>query len=756
MSIFFLIPLIPFVGGLLTLIYHFKNENTNILTNMFIFISFIVSLILIFRINQPTILYELPFFSINSLDLTIKLQIDNLSIVMLLLINFISFIIHRYATNYLESDITQGRFMAQLSILTAAVSLLVISGNLLTAFIGWQFVGLALYILLNHYHYDVNANKSAKKKFIINRIGDLGFLTAVVLCYVYFGNSDFNLINSANDIKLNFFSYAFSLNTLIVCLIFVAVMTKSAQFPFHIWLPDTMQAPTPVSAIMHGGVINSGGFLLARISQMVNLSDFSSNFIFTIGMLTVFSAAFFMLSQSDVKKQLAYSTMGQMGFMIVQCSIGLYTAAVFHLIAHGFFKVFLFLGAGDNLKFTPRGSQKSNVAYGVLSLITSVFMLYIYYQYVISINSLSSAYLISAIFICMTLSQLFSEILKLEEQLFIKFLFLLFVSGMFAGYIYLGHSLDHIISGSVTNDIIKLDTYKLVISLLAFLIQCLIWVIPIYIRQIPAYFNLKLYHLSRNKLFIEEFYRKVFLIPYRVFGDLLNNALFKGKLGKAILTILTLLSLTFSIIGFTQGINYYSLMIVLINQIIFFILMASANRALDIRSFNIYILVSQFNLVNMGLFVSKSFQSNVAIFQVINSILIFISIELIIRRQRHNFIHKTTRSNSLAISALYFTVLLFLWIGVPGTASFVSEINLVYVLAQSNVVMAFFAALGFIMLAIAIMHTLQDHVFSLKSSFLSVNVSLSKIEHTVIISCILVNFFNGIHPAWLLGKLGWL
>ena len=381
---------------------------------------------------------------------------------------------HRYATNYLASDATQGRFMAQLSVLTAAVSFLVISGNMLTAFIGWQFVGLSLYILLNHYHYDSNANKSAKKKFIINRIGDLSFLSAVTLCYVYFGNSDFNLINISNDINVTLFNSTFSLNTLIVCLIFIAVMTKSAQFPFHIWLPDTMQAPTPVSAIMHAGVINSGGFLLARISGMINLSDLASNFIFCTGMLTVLTAAFFTLSQSDVKKQLAYSTMGQMGFMIVQCSIGLYTAAVFHLIAHGFFKAFLFLNAGNNLKLTSRENKKPELIYGLASISISLLLFILYYQYAANTNALSNAHLISAIFISITISQIISEIIKLKELLFSKIIFLICIIGIFFAYGFFSHLLDHVINSNITNDTTKIDQFKLIIAFLVFTIQGMI------------------------------------------------------------------------------------------------------------------------------------------------------------------------------------------------------------------------------------------------------------------------------------------
>lgn len=753
MSLFFLMPLIPFIGGILTLVYHFRNENTNLLTNMFILISLCVSLLLIGNINHQALYYEFPFFLINNLDLQIKLQIDNLSIVMLLLINFISFIIHRYSTNYLASDVTQGRFMAQLSLLTAAVSLLVISGNLLTAFIGWQFVGLSLYILLNHYHYDNNANKSAKKNFIINRVGDLSFLTAVILCYVYFGNSDFNFINGANDININIFTYSVSLNTLIVCLIFIAVMTKSAQFPFHIWLPDTMQAPTTVSAIMHGGVINSGGFLLARLSQMVNLSDFASNFIFTVGMLTVISAAFFMFSQSDVKKQLAYSTMGQMGFMIIQCSIGLYTAAVFHLIAHGFFKAFLFLNAGNNIKLTPRENKKPNSIAGLIALFISLIMIIAYYRYASNLNTLSNAHLISAIFISITIAQLISEILKLKESTLSRVLCLFIITLLLFTYIYLGYLLDHVIGNSITNDTSKIDMYKLIISGIVFIIQGLIWIKPLYIRLIPNTINLHVYHLSRNKLFIEELYRKIFIVPYRKSGDFFNKLIFRGGFGRIILFGITICSLIYSYMGITQKTHLSQVIIILLNQIVFILLIASANRALNIRMLNAYILIAQINLVNMGLFSLTAIAPNIAFFQIINSVLIFIAIDLIVRSQKHQLNIKSMRSNSLVLSGMYFTVLLFLWIGIPGTASFVSEINIMYSLVQDHLILALISGVGFIMLAIAVLHALQEHVFNIKSSFLLANAKLSLIEHVFIVFCIGTNIFNGIHPSWLLSKL---
>ena len=753
MSLFFLMPLIPFIGGILTLIYHFRGENTNLLTNMFILISLGVSIILIGEINTQTLYYELPFFSLDNFVLNIKFQIDNLSIVMLLLINFISFIMHRYANNYLASDTTQGRFMAQLSILTAAVSFLVISGNLLTAFIGWQFVGLSLYILLNHYHYDTNANKSAKKKFIINRIGDLSFLTAVTLCYVYFGNSDFNLINSTNDVTISTLNSNLSLNTIIVCLIFVAVMTKSAQFPFHIWLPDTMQAPTPVSAIMHAGVINSGGFLLARISGMINLSDFASNFIFSIGMLTVITAAFFALSQSDIKKQLAYSTMGQMGFMIVQCSIGLYTAAVFHLIAHGFFKAFLFLDAGNNIKLKTRDNKAPKLIYGISSILISIIIFGIYYQYALNTNTLSNAHLISAIFISITIAQIIAELLKLKEFLVSKIIFLVIIVGIFLTYGFLSHQLEYVINSTISNDTSKIDSYKLVIAGIAFTLQSLIWLSPLYISKIPSHINIYFYHLSRNKLFVEEFYRKILLSPYRQCGDWLNKILFTGNLGKFILLLITAGALVYCYIGANEISHGSQTIIILLNQIVFILLMASANRALNIRMLNILILIAQINLVNMGLFSVAAINTNIALFQIINSLLIFLAIEIILRSHQQKSNTKAIRSNSLAISGMYFTVLLFLWIGLPGTASFVSEINIFSSLVHENLILVLIAAIGFIMLSIAVLHALQEHVFTKESSFLTLHARLSVAEHIFVIFCIVTNIFNGINPSILLNKL---
>ena len=210
---------------------------------------------------------------------------------------------------------------------------------------------------------------------------------------------------------------------------------------------------------------------------------------------------------------------------------------------------------------------------------------------------------------------------------------------------------------------------------------------------------------------------------------------------------------TYNYIGANEISHGSQTIIILLNQIVFILLMASANRALNIRMLNILILIAQINLVNMGLFSVAAINTNIALFQIINSLLIFLAIEIILRSHQQKSNTKAIRSNSLAISGMYFTVLLFLWIGLPGTASFVSEINIFTSLVHESLILVLIAAIGFIMLAIAVLHALQEHVFTKESSFLTVHARLSIGEHIFVIFCIVTNIFNGINPNMLLNQL---
>ncbi len=742
MNLFFLLPFIPLSGGILTLIYHFKKENTNLLSNVFIFISLVITLLLLQNIGINKT-YSVLFFHNNDLNLIIKLQIDNLTIVMLLFINFISFIIHRYSTYYVASDITQGRFMAQLSILTAAVSFLVMSGNLLTAFIAWQFIGLSLYLLLNHYHYDDYANKAAKKKFIINRVGDLSFLSAVVLSYKYFNTSDFNFINTFTNTTLSIPSIT-HISTVIGILVFIAVMTKSAQFPFHIWLPDTMETPTPVSAIMHAGVINAGGFLLTRIHPILDLSPFTSNFIFTIGVLSILTASFFMLSQSDVKKQLAYSTMGQMGFMVVQCSLGMYTAAIFHIIAHGFFKAFLFLNAGNNLSRSPADHNiKTRLGNKLLTVIIFVLLCLAFGKYLAFTNNLNNATLISSCFIVITLATILSGIFALNSKKFEQIILISVVVLLTGCYYYFESFISSIVMHNIHVNVNRLDYYKLAITSCLIILQIIIWLKP-------QGKNLYLYHLSRNKLFIEELYRNILLHPFRKIGDYLSK-LFTTTYGMVIFLSMILCLIYLAIMGFVQ--HTPSVINILTCQLIFIVLVTSANRAIDIQRVNLNIFIAQLSIMDIGLYTANSISYSLLIFQIINSGLIFLSLQLLFNNTKddvNNKCHLT--KNTLNFSNMYFCVLFFLWIGLPGTATFISEINIFYTIANTHDWLLFVTAIGFVILAIAILHSLQEHVFSSTNKD-SLVAKISPLKHGFIVFTILFNIGNGINPIWLLTKL---
>jgi NADH:ubiquinone oxidoreductase subunit 5 (subunit L)/multisubunit Na+/H+ antiporter MnhA subunit len=368
----------------------------------------------------------------------------------------------------------------------------------------------------------------------------------------------------------------------------MAVMTKSAQFPFHIWLPDTMQAPTPVSAIMHAGIINSGGFLLTRISPMIAGNLFLTDLIFTIGVITFICASFFILTQSDVKKQLAYSTMGQMGFMIMQCGLGLYAAAIFHLIAHGFFKAFLFLSAGNNLLYKEKKADHQ-MAKVLLSIIFTLVILAGYYFYVKTTGNSLNSNLIMAIFISITLAQILAEIFVMQFNLRNKILAIAVIALVFAMYMLLVNSTETILSNYINLNM--LDSYKVIIGLTLLIVQIGIWLIPSCTNILPEKLTLWVYHLSRNKLFIEDGYRKYLLNPYRHFGDYLNKIFCQYH--EVCFILLAFVASFYTYLGFSHGETFASPYNILINQVIYFVMLIAANRALNIDRLNLYLFVSQ-------------------------------------------------------------------------------------------------------------------------------------------------------------------
>ncbi len=287
--------------------------------------------------------------------LKIGMLVDRLTAVMMMLITSVSVVIHVYSVRYLEGDPGYARFFGLLSFMTFVILSLVSSPNLFMLFMLWQLLSLALYLILNFNYSHPDACRNAFKTFFVHRVGDVSFLCGLFLAYKYFGTLEFNeLFKAAAENPqmvslLSGNSFEVSVISLIGLLIFVGAMAKSAQFPLHVWLPDTMDSPTPVSALMHAGIINAGGFLLNRLAPFYALSPTTLHIVFLIGVVTVLLGASMMLAQNDIKKTLGFSTMGQMGYMIMECGLGAFALAIFHLIAHGLFKASLFLGAGTGI-----------------------------------------------------------------------------------------------------------------------------------------------------------------------------------------------------------------------------------------------------------------------------------------------------------------------------------------------------------------------------------------------------------------------
>ena len=305
----------------------------------------------------------LRFIASGALQADWALRIDTLTVVMLVVVNTVSALVHIYSIGYMHHDPHRPRFFAYLSLFTFAMLMLVTSDNLVQMFFGWEGVGLASYLLIGFWYKKPSANAAAIKAFVVNRVGDFGFLLGLFGVFVLFGSVDFNTIfaNAASflpaegaeqgDAVLNFLGYALNPTTAltVVCLLlFMGAMGKSAQVPLHTWLPDAMEGPTPVSALIHAAtMVTAGVFMLARLSPIFEHSHTALLVVTFIGAFTAFFAATVGLVQNDIKRVIAYSTCSQLGYMFVALGLGFYSAAIFHLFTHAFFKALLFLGSGS-------------------------------------------------------------------------------------------------------------------------------------------------------------------------------------------------------------------------------------------------------------------------------------------------------------------------------------------------------------------------------------------------------------------------
>ena len=356
MFVAILVPLLPLVSGIILGAFGKSLRETSSKVGVSaLALAFFCSLWVLYAasVDGPIRIMLPSFRSGTDGWFQFGLFIDRLAAVMMVLITSVSTVIHVYSVRYLEGDPGYTRFYSLLGFMTFVILSLVSSPNLLMLFVFWQLLSWALYLILAFNHSHVPAYQNAFKTFAVHRIGDVSFLCGIFLTYKYFGTLEFDELFQRASEQSHVISLLpgnlleVSAVSAITFLIFIGAMAKSSQFPLHVWLPDTMDSPTPVSALMHAGIINAGGFLLNRLAPLYALSPDTLHIVFVVGVLTVVLGASMMLVQNDIKKMLGYSTMGQMGYMIMECGLGAFALAIFHLIAHGLFKASLFLSAGN-------------------------------------------------------------------------------------------------------------------------------------------------------------------------------------------------------------------------------------------------------------------------------------------------------------------------------------------------------------------------------------------------------------------------
>jgi NADH-quinone oxidoreductase subunit L len=292
------------------------------------------------------------WFAAGDLKVEWSLRIDTLTAVMLVVVNTISAFVHLYSIGYMEDDPYRPRFFAYLSVFTFFMLMLVTADNLVQMFFGWEGVGLASYLLIGFWYHKPEANAAAIKAFVVNRIGDFGFALGIFALFALVGAVDLDTIfaqaPSLVGKTINFFGWHIDTLTLICLLLFMGAMGKSAQFLLHTWLPDAMEGPTPVSALIHAAtMVTAGVFMVARLSPLFELAPNAQTFVTFIGATTAIFAATVGLVQNDIKRVVAYSTCSQLGYMFVAMGVGAYSVGMFHLFTHAFFKALLFLGSGS-------------------------------------------------------------------------------------------------------------------------------------------------------------------------------------------------------------------------------------------------------------------------------------------------------------------------------------------------------------------------------------------------------------------------
>ena len=578
------LPLIGAVVGYLgrSLAKYFSE----ITTSLFVAISAFLSLITFWKgiksdIYGNYIIFE--WISSGGFTANWSINIDPLSSVMLVVVTFVSALVHIYSIGYMSHDPHKPRFMSYLSLFTFSMLALVVSDNFLQLFFGWEGVGLCSYLLIGFWYKKDSANNAAIKAFIVNRIGDFGLAIAIFLIFLFFGTINFEEIFQVTNLyaekKLVFFGFELNLITLICVFLFIGAMGKSAQFLLHTWLPDAMEGPTPVSALIHAAtMVTAGVFLVVRCSPIFEYSQAALNLVAIVGMITALFAASVALVQNDIKKIVAYSTCSQLGYMFFAAGVGAYHVAMFHLFTHAFFKALLFLGAGsvihafkDEQDIRKMGGVRKKLPFtyifmliGTLALTGFPFLSGFYskdaiIEFAYLKNSSLGNYAASVGILTAFLTSIYSwrlffktfhgpynnekiSINDTHESPFVMLVPLIFLSigAVFSGYFFketfIGHQSNDFWQTSVffLNEI-KHDVIPLwfllttpLIVLISIPISFYLYIINPKVLEDFKNTNMPLYDFLLNKWYIDELYIKIFVNPTKKIGSFFWK---KGDIG---------------------------------------------------------------------------------------------------------------------------------------------------------------------------------------------------------------------------------
>lgn len=351
-EIFWLIPFIPAISTFVLVVFgrNLPKKYVSYQACLAVFASFIISVISFIGLlktpheHYPLVKNLFSWISSGSFDVNLSLQFDPLTAVMVMVVSGVGFIIHVYSVGYMAKDNGYTRYFTYLNLFTFAMLILVMASNLVLMFVGWEGVGLCSYLLIGFWYEKHSAANAGKKAFIVNRIGDAAFLIGIFFIFIHIGSGEFTAINGA----ISGGALTKGLATLIAILLFVGAIGKSAQIPLYVWLPDAMEGPTPVSALIHAAtMVTAGVYMVVRMNLLYAFSGTAALLVGVVGAVTAIFAATMALTQNDIKRVLAYSTISQIGYMFIACGVGAYAAGMFHLFTHAFFKSLLFLAAGS-------------------------------------------------------------------------------------------------------------------------------------------------------------------------------------------------------------------------------------------------------------------------------------------------------------------------------------------------------------------------------------------------------------------------